>query len=323
MKKFVFLLAIASMALAFNACKKDNNDGGTPTPSTTTCSLTSLVNKTTKASSTSYDGFYMIYDADKIVRANFVDSATGTEDKDNYALFSYNGSNLSSIKIFQDAASAADISFTYNAQGKIATRHFVLSAQGTSGTIDQTYFYDNNGNITYSVQIFKVDLGIFGKIENKDSGIFSNYNAKGRAEKITVYSATITPQGEDPYSFSEELAYEYDANGNRTKESSKSDIADPLEVTRTATFDLTKTTGEAEKAYLLLNKISTDTWNDPNIETKDIDINLLLTEVTFDGSGGSETTNTTYTFNDKSNPATSKAISSTQTTESTYSYQCK
>jgi hypothetical protein len=324
MKKIVFLLAMASMVFTFNACKKDKEDGGNPNPSATSCNLKSLINKSTAlAGGVTYDGFVMYYDGDKISRANFIDSATGLEDKDNYALFSYNTNNLTDIKIYQDAALALDISFIYNAQGKIASRHFDLSVQGSTGTVDQSYFYDNNNNITYSVQKFKLDLGPFGKIENKDSGIFSNYNAKGRPEKVTIYRSNSTPQGDEPYAFNEELAYEYDANGNRTKESSKSDIADPFTVSRSATFDLNKTTGEAEKAYRLLAKINTDTWNDPNLDTKDIDLNLIITEISYDGSGGSETTNTTYTFNDKSNPASSNAVSPTETTQSTYTYECK
>lgn len=323
MKKLILFSIALSLLIGFNACKKDNdNNNGTPS---TTCKLKSLKEViTSNGNPTQYGGFVLYYDnADIINKAVFIDSTTGNEDSTSYALLSYSSDNLTDVKIFQQGQQVVNFSMTYSTQNKIEQRFFDINTPFGLAKISQTYFYDNNGNIEYSIRRTQIDNfpGI-GKVINKDSARYLNYNSFGRPSGVVVYNSRTSNQGTQPYTYSEEIAYQYDAHGNRIKTSSKSAVNEPFEETYSATFDAEKTPGEAKEAYTLLTKLFNQDWDDPNLDSKDIDVNLKLSETNTD-NGSSETTTFAYTFNDKGNPATSKETSQTEVKNSTYTYMCK
>lgn len=328
MKKQTLFLVAFVVATCFSACKKDNdsgggNDGGT-TPQTN-CKLKSIKETITATGSpTSYSGFVLYYDAKDIInRANFIDSTTGKEDSTSYALLSRNSGNLTDVKVFQKGTASINFAMTYSTQDKVEQRFLDLPTPFGLAKIEQTYFYDSKGYISYTVRRTEIDIPNIGKIINKDSALYQNYNSFGRPEGVIVYNSVTTQQGTQPYEFSEEIKYEYDAKGNRTKISTKEDVGDPFKVTYEATFDANKTAGEGEEAYKLLTKLFIDDWDDPNLNSSDIDNNLIVSETEYDANGQGETKTTTYTFNDKGNPASSVAKATGETTNTDFTYWCK
>lgn len=318
------MFAFAGLLLAAASCKKDENNGNNNGGSSQNCKLKSIKEEiAVTGSPLSYGGFVLYYNDDKIVKANFIDSVTGNEDTTSYALLSYNGRNLTDVKLYQKGALTINFSNAFNSANKITQRDYSINSPFGLVDINQKYFYDANGRVSYTVRTTTIDNfpGV-GKVVSKDSGIFLNYNSKGRPAGLITYRSSETSMGTQPYSLQDEYSYEYDGNGNRTKESSKSDVSEPFKVSFTAVFDLSKTAGDADAAYKLITKLVPDEWSDPNIDSKDIDVNLKTshTDVT---DTGNETITTTYTFNTRNSPATSKEISPTETTNTTYTYECK
>ena len=323
MKKIILLSLTAFLAVTFNACKKDKDDNGNPNPGPTSCKLKSVKETTTETGKPDvYDGFVLHYDGDKIIRASFVDSASGNEDSLNYILLSYNANNITDLKVYQDKDLAVNMVFDYNAENLVRRRTFDVTWENIQMDVTQDYEYDSKGQISYSVRTMVGTVPILGNVNIKDSAVFTGYNSFGRPAAITVFNSTTTSQGTQPYEYSEEFAYEYDANGNRTKESSKSDVADPFTVGRTATFDLNKKPGDAEHAFRVFTRLTGTGWEDPNINTKDIDNNLIISETVTDASGTTSTT-TTYTLNDRNSPASSTETGGATTTTSAFTYDCK
>lgn len=324
MKKII-LLAFAGLLLAAASCKKEENNGNNNNGGgVQNCKLKSIKEEIAATGSPlSYGGFVLYYDGDKIVKANFIDSVTGNEDTTSYALLSYSSGNLTDVKLYQKGSLTINFNNAFNSANKITQRDYSINSPFGMVDINQKYFYDANGRVSYTVRTTTIDNfpGV-GQVISKDSGIFSNYNSKGRPQGLITYRSTETSMGTQPYSFQEEYAYEYDGNGNRTKESSKSDVSEPLKVSFTAVFDLSKTTGDAEAAYKLITKLVPDEWSDPNLDSKDIDVNLKTshTDVT---DTGNETITTTYTFNTRNSPATAKETGPEQTKNTTYTYECK
>lgn len=325
MKKLILVTIIFISVLGFNACKKDNdNNNGSPTPNTT-CKLKSIKEViTANGKPNQYGGFVLYYDNAAIInKAVFIDSLTGNEDSTSYALLSYSGGNLTDVKVFQQGQQLVNFAMTYSTQNKVEQRFFDINTPFGLAKVSQTYFYDNNGHIEYSIRRTQIDnFPVLGKVINKDSARYLNYNSFGRPLGVVVYNSRTSSQGSQPYSYSEEIAYQYDANGNLVKTSSKSAINDPFVETYSATFDAQKTPGDAKEAYILLTKLFVDNWEDPNLNTTDIDVNLRLTETNTD-NGVSETKTSIFTFNDKGSPATSQETSPTEVKNTTYTYTCK
>lgn len=324
MKRIILFAFAGLLALGLGSCKKEDNNGNNNGGSSQSCKLKSIKEEILVAGSPlSYSGFVLYYDGDKIVKANFIDSVTGNEDTTSYALLSYNSGNLTDVKLYQKGALTINFNNAYNSSNKITQRDYSINSPFGLVDINQKYFYDANGRVSYTVRSTTIDNfpGV-GKVVSKDSGIFLNYNSKGRPAGLITYRSSETSMGVQPYSFQEEYSYEYDANGNRIKESSKSDIAEPFKVNFTATFDLTKTPGDAEIAYKLLTRLVPEDWTDPNLTSKDIDVNLKTshTDVT---DTGNETTTTTYTFNSRNSPITAKETGPEQTKNTAYTYECK
>lgn len=323
MKKLILLSLTALMAVTFNACKKDKDDNGNPNPGPTSCRLKSVKETITEnGKPDKYNGFVLHYDGDKITRASFIDTASGNEDSLNYVLLSYNGNNITDLKFYQDNNLSINMVFDYNSQNLVRRRSFDINTGGVQMDVTQDYVYDSKGQISYCVRTMVGTVPFLGNVSIKDSAVFTGYNSFGRPAAITVFNSTTTDQGTQPYEYSEEIAYEYDANGNRTKESSKEDVADPFTVTRTASYDLNKKPGDAEHAFRVFTRLTGDGWEDPNINTKDVDNNLVISEtVTEDGT--TTTTTTTYTMNNRNSPTSSTETGGTTTTTSAFSYECK
>jgi len=322
-KPILFMVAIA-IAASFSACKKDEDNSGGGTTPQITCKLKSTKETiTTVGSPTSYSGFVLYYDNNDIInRANFIDSTTGKEDSTSYALLSYSSGNITGIKIFQKGTTFINFAMTYSAQNRIMRRSFDLPPQFGDGEISQTYFYDNQGRLSYTVRRTEFTITGFGKIISTDSALYQNYTTLGRPGGVIVYNSVTNSSGTTPYGLSEEIKYEYDANGNRTKISTRDNVNDPFEVTDEATFDMAKTPGEGEEAYRLLTKLFIDDWDDPNIDAKDIDKNLIISATEYDnGNGKTETTK--YTFDNRGNPATSTTNATGEIGNTTFTYLCK
>ncbi len=326
MKKLTLVFAALAIATGFTACKKDDNNGGgggTPAPQIN-CNLKSITEVTSSTGNPDeYSGFVLYYDSKDVVnKANFIDSTTGKEDSTSYALLSYSGDNLTDVKVFQNNNEFINFAMTYNAQKRVEKRFFDFPTPFGLAKIDQTYFYNSQGQIEYTIRKTEITIPQTGKVINKDSARYQNYNSFGRPEGVIVYNSVTTAQGTQPYEFEEEFKYEYDSKGNRTKISTKEDVSDPFEVIYTASFDLSKTTGEAEPAYRLLTKLFIDDWDDPNLNSSDIDLNLKISETeTEDGQTTSKTLS--YTYDDRGNPETSTETSTDGTTKITYTYDCK
>lgn len=322
-KLIVSLLAIAIVTY-FSSCKKDeDNNGGGTTPQET-CLLKSTKEITISAGNPDvYEGFIIYRDSRGVInRINLLDSATGNEDKTSYFLLSYSGDNLTDIKIFQQGTQFVNLAMTYSINNKVEQRFFDLPTPFGQANINQKYFYDNQGRIDYSIRTTTLDnVPNVGKVVNKDSALYRGYNAFNRPSGVTVYESTTTSQGTQPYEFTEEYAYEYDANGNRTKISFKEDdINNPFEVIYSATFDLEKGFGAAEEAFKVITKLFVDDWDNPNPNEGDFDKNLKTSETE---DGQTTTKNTTFTFNDKGNPFESKDVSGNETSITTLNYECK
>ncbi len=314
------------MLVAFNACKKaDDNKNGSPAPSTT-CKLKSTKEIiASNGNPNQYGGFVLYYDnADRINKVSFLDSTTGNEDSSSYALLLYTNSNITSLKLFQQGQEAVNSSITYSTLNKVEQRVFNLDGDFGQAKITQIYFYDNNGYIEYCLSRFEADnIPGLGKVVSIDSARYLNYNSFGRPSGVVVFNSfTSTNQGAEPFSFSEEIAYQYDAKGNRTKTSSKNVVSAPFIETYSATFDIGKTLGDAKEANVLLSKLFFDGWEDPNLNSKDTDVSLKLTETNTENGVG-ETKTSIFIFNDKGNPASSKETSTTEIKNTTYTYVCK
>lgn len=327
MKKLTLLAFALSLLAGLNACKKDDdkNNNGNPAP-VETCKLKSIKEITTsQGNPAEYGGFVLYYDnSNKITRANFIDSITGNEDSTSYALLSYSGGNLTDVKIFRQSQQVVNFAMTYTTQNKVEQRFFDINTPFGLAKISQNYFYNTNGTIDYCIRRTEIDnIPGVGKVINKDSARYNNYNSFGRPTGIVIYRSTTSMQGgTQPYSFSEEIAYEYDTKGNRTKTLTKDKASDPLSTEYIATFDLSKTAGDATEAYTLITKLFNQDWDDPNLDSKDIDQNLIVSETEID-NGNIETKTTTYTFNTKGSPAISTETGSSETKNTTYTYWCK
>lgn len=320
MKKLILIFIATAMAAGFSACKKDDDNGGNDTPAQKTCVLKSVKEVETNGTTKTYDGFMLYYNTDnKIIRANQLDTATGDEDSTNYALFSYNGSNLASITAFQQSTQLLKFNFVYNAKGMVTRRS---TETQLPFKVDQTYFYDTDGKLSYSIQT--VEVSFMGQvIKGKDSAVYQGYNSFGRPTGIIVYITSVDDQGnESPYQYDEEYKYEYDAKGNRTKTSYRDDVNDSFEEVASATFNQEKTVGDAEIAFRLLELLDGDDWANPNLNGTDFDLNLPISETTVE-DGVSVTTFTNYTFTAEGNPATSKETTATGDITTSYIYDCK
>jgi hypothetical protein len=323
MRKIVILAIVAIMGMYFSSCKKEETNGGA-TPQET-CLLKSTKGIITEQGNPNrYEGFVFHRDNDGVVnRLNFLDSTTGNEDPNSYVLLSYSSSNLTDIKIFQGGAELFAFAMTYNANNKVEQRFFDLPTIFGDADINQKYFYDSKGRISYSIRTTTIDnVPNVGKVVGKDSALYLNYNAFNRPEGVVVYTSTTTSQGTEPYEFEEEFKYEYDSKGNRTKISIKEDVADPFEVTYTATFDLEKNYGAAEEVFKIITKLFVEDWDNPNPNDDDFDKNLKTSETEIE-DGKATTTTTTFTINDKGNPAETKDVSGNKTTTNTFTYECK
>lgn len=326
MKKIIILSLGLIMALGLSNCKKEeDNNGGTTTPQET-CLLKSTKEVTsTPGDPDEYEGFVIYRDSKGVInRINLLDSATGDEDKTSYFLLSYSGDNLTDIKIFQQGTQFVNLAMTYSSNNKVEQRFFDLETPFGLAKINQKYFYDNQGRIDYSTRTTTLDnVPNVGKIVSKDSALYRGYNTFNRPGGVTQYVSVTTSQGTQPYEFAEEYAYEYDANGNRTKISFKEgDINNAFEVIYSATFDLEKSFGAAEEAFKVLTKLFVDDWDNPNLNDNDFDKNLKTSETETE-DGQTTTKTTTFTFNAKGNPSESKDISGNENSTTTLTYECK
>lgn len=327
MKKSLVLITIISIITYFSSCKKEEaNNGGTATPQET-CLLKSSKGITSiPGEPDQYNGFFVYRNSKNIInKINFTDS-TGKEDPSSYISLIFSSDKITDIKIFDKGNNYLSFALTYNSANKIAQRSYNSTTDLGLSKTDHQYFYDNQGKISYSIRTTTIDnVPDLGKVISKDSGIYKGYNTFNRPSGIVVYNSITTDlSGTDPYKFSREFAYEYDAKGNLTKTSLKEeDISNPFEVIYTATFNLEKDYGIVAEAVETITKlIVQEGWENPNIGDDDYDKNLIISE-TITEDGKTTTTNTTYTFNDKGYPLTSTSVTGNTTSTSTLTYDCK
>lgn len=324
MKKLLILTLGLTIVLGLSNCKKEEDNSGDNTTPQETCFLKSVKEEIKiTGNPTKYEGFVYYYNNDNtIARANFIDSVTGNEDSLTYVLFSYNDGNVSTVKLIQGTNNIT-VNLSYNANNKVTQRTFDFSVPGIKLNLLKNYFYDNQGRISHAVGISDVEIPNFGNTISKDSAIYQAYNSSNRPTNILIYNSVTTSQGTTPYSFGEEIKYEYDANGNRTKTSTKNAINAPFNVTYEASFDLEKTLGAAKDNFNAINNLITESWDDISLTSADKDKNIVTTETDYTENLNGKTTTKTYVYNDKGNPIEFKEASSNTTSTSTLTYECK